>query len=360
VKSAHGASLSQAQATPGMDIPTRAFRHDLTNSDARMTSPLVQLLRSVAATGYRFTTTTPLTHRRVLGRRGNRVGTTLRDIFGWNLPFVEGSIAPTLLATMDRAGVLIPYGEMLRCNIRISTLDDDFFLHSAYPTNQDAAVFLGPDTYRFARFIQHALQVSACANACTPAHNGHATVRILDVGCGSGAGGIVASRQLVRRGTPPVVTMSDINPLALRYTAVNAEVAGIPVILAPGDGMAAVTGDFDLIISNPPYLDDATQRIYRHGGDRLGRALSARIATEALARLAPGGTLLLYTGVAIIDGIDPFLAELLTILDTRGYDWSYGEIDPDVFGEELDRPVYAQADRIAAVGLIATRKSQTS
>jgi len=109
VKSAHGASLSQAQATPGMDIPTRAFRHDLTNSDARMTSPLVQLLRSVAATGYRFTTTTPLTHRRVLGRRGNRVGTTLRDIFGWNLPFVEGSIAPTLLATMDRAGVLIPY-----------------------------------------------------------------------------------------------------------------------------------------------------------------------------------------------------------------------------------------------------------
>ena len=57
MKSAHGASLSQAQATPGMDIPTRAFRHDLTNSDARMTSPLVQLLRSVAATGYRFTTT---------------------------------------------------------------------------------------------------------------------------------------------------------------------------------------------------------------------------------------------------------------------------------------------------------------
>jgi hypothetical protein len=34
----------------------------------------------------------------------------------------------------------------------------------------------------------------------------------------------------------------------------------------------------------------------------------------------------------------------------------YEEIDPDVFGEELDRPAYATADRIAAVGLTAIKR----
>ena len=154
--------------------------------------------------------------------------------------------------------------------------------------------------------------------------------------------------------------MNDINPLALRYTAINASLANIAIAPALGDALRAVTGDFDLIVSNPPYLDDSAQRAYRHGGAGLGRALSVRIAGEALGRLAPGGRLLLYTGVAIVGGVDAFLADLQPLL-VRGqtgpqFDWSYAEIDPDVFGEELEHPAYAHVDRIAAVGLTATRK----
>jgi len=85
-----------------------------------------------------------------------------------------------------------------------------------------------------------------------------------------------------------------------------------------------------------------------------------RIAAESLKRLAPGGQLLLYTGVAMVDGEDPFLAELQPLLAAPGFDWSYAEIDPDVFGEELERPVYAHIDRIAAVGLIATRATEAA
>lgn len=33
---------------------------------------------------------------------------------------------------------------------------------------------------------------------------------------------------------------------------------------------------------------------------------------------------------------------------------SYRELDPDVFGEELEKPVYAGAERIAAVGAVLT------
>lgn len=308
------------------------------------------VLRQVAATGYRFTTVTPLTHQRVLARRGREPGATLRDIFGWNLPFEAGTVPPELLAGMEQAGIVRHTGSLLRSTVRIASLGDDLFFHSAYPTVEENAVFFGPDTHRFGRFICDALNPRKTKQP----------LRVLDVGCGSGAGGIAVARAMAAMDAPCTIVMNDINPLALEYTAVNAEAAGIPVMLAQGDALSAIEGDFDLIVSNPPYLDDAAQRAYRHGGARLGRALGVRIAAESLKRLAPGGQLLLYTGVAMVDGEDPFLAEIRPLLTAPGFEWSYAEIDPDVFGEELERPVYAHIDRIAAVGLVATRTAEAA
>jgi methylase of polypeptide subunit release factors len=318
------------------------------------TAELARLLRAIADTDYRFITPTPLTHQRVRQHREPAVGTTLRDVFGWSMPFKRSVVATDLLALMDDAGVLSASGQMLHSSVRVSSIDDDLFLHTAYPTSQENAVFFGPDTYRFARFIQQAL----LKGDDEPAASTQRPFRVLDVGCGSGAGAVVAARALLglRPNAALEFTMNDINPLALQYAAANAKCAGLPVKLAEGDALSAVAGPFDLIISNPPYLDDAAQRAYRHGGARLGRALSARIAHEALGRLVPGGQLLLYTGVAIVDGVDAFRAELLPLLDEANCTWSYSEIDPDVFGEELEQPVYAHVDRIAAVGLVATRR----
>lgn len=309
------------------------------------------VLRQVASTGYRFTVVTPLTHQRVLARRGREPGATLRDVFGWNLSFEAGAVPADLLAEMARAGLVGRVGSLLRSTVRIASLGDDLFFHSAYPTVEENAVFFGPDTSRFIRFMQQALAARQPRDDARVPR----VQRVLDVGCGSGAGGIAVARALAARGMPATVVMNDINPLALRYAAVSAEVAGVPVTLAQGDALSAIDGDFDLIVSNPPYLDDAAQRAYRHGGMRLGRALSARIAADSLKRLAPGGQLLLYTGVAMVDGQDPFLAELRPVLEASGFEWAYAEIDPDVFGEELERPVYAHIDRIAAVGLVVTR-----
>jgi hypothetical protein len=42
-------------------------------------------------------------------------------------------------------------------------------------------------------------------------------------------------------------------------------------------------------------------------------------------------------------------------MNRAGFSWRYGEVDPDVFGEELDTPAYAHADRISAVVLSATK-----
>ena len=326
--------------------------------------PLALLLSELAASNYSFTTPTPLTHQRVIARRAQQLtqavkstqpATTLRDIFGWNLQFEGSAVRRDLLALMEDIGILRSHGNLFSSAVRVSSIDDDLFVHSAYPTTQDNAVFFGPDTYRFARFIQQGMALRNRSRSGVRPERFDASLRVLDVGCGSGAGGVVAARYLKKLGVPSRIVMNDINPLALHYTAVNSAFAGIPIELAEGDALSAVTGMFDLVISNPPYLDDASARAYRHGGARLGRALSVRIAAEALGRLAPGGQLLLYTGVAMVDGVDPFIAEMLPLLAQTDCHWSYSEIDPDVFGEELDRPTYAHVDRIAAVGLVATR-----
>jgi hypothetical protein len=45
------------------------------------------------------------------------------------------------------------------------------------------------------------------------------------------------------------------------------------------------------------------------------------------------------------------------LIDKAGYSWSYREVDPDVFGEELETEIYSRAERIAAVVLTVTRLS---
>ena len=53
---------------------------------------------------------------------------------------------------------------------------------------------------------------------------------------------------------------------------------------------------------------------------------------------SPGGRLILYSGTPIIGGADPLFEALQPVLQLNASHFSYGEIDPDVFGEELDRP----------------------
>ncbi|MBL7309520.1 methyltransferase, partial [Escherichia coli] len=72
------------------------------------------------------------------------------------------------------------------------------------------------------------------------------------------------------------------------------------------DMLRDVEGQFDLIVSNPPFMIDTAERAYRHGGGPLGAGLSLAVAEQAAGRLAPGGSLVLFTGAAIVDGEDPF------------------------------------------------------
>jgi methylase of polypeptide subunit release factors len=150
--------------------------------------------------------------------------------------------------------------------------------------------------------------------------------------------------------------LTDINDVALRMTRLNTDAAGVSnVTTVRSDLFANVEGQFDMIVANPPYLNDPLQRAYRHGGGELGSGLSIRIAQSARERLSPGGTLLLYTASPIVGGVDRLLQAVEQDFAGCDLSWSYEEVDPDVFGEELETSAYSTVDRIAAVVLTARK-----
>ena len=302
---------------------------------------LLALVRAVRATGYDFTTVTPATHARVNARAENQAARSLRDVLGWSRPFTADLLPPGLLALLERAGAVIRDGAGWRPTVRLSSLDGELFLHSAYPPNAADAVFFGPDTLRFVSAV-----LGHLAERRAPVR------RAVDIGCGSGAAGICIAKRVPQA----EVSLVDINPAALRAAALNAEAAGIrSVRLQRSDMLQAVTGAFDLVVSNPPFMIDRGARAYRHGGGPLGAGLSLRVVEAARERLAPGGSLVLFTGAAIVDGVDPFRQAAGALCEAAGLTWDYREFDPDAYGEELDDPAYAGIERIALVVLTATR-----
>lgn len=292
---------------------------------------LVELGRALRALAYEFVTVTPDTHRLVL-ERDRRPARDLRDVFGWSRPFTTTLLPAELLRLARDADVIRSDGELLRSSVRFSTLGRDLYVHSAFPTLSADAVFFGPDTYRFAAFVQRSLRPCRC---------------LLDIGCGSGAGGISAARFAER------VVLSDISPRAMRFAGVNAALAGISAEIVESDVFARVSGAVDSVIANPPYLRDPAARVYRDGGGKYGEALSLRILRESLEYVVPGGRIMLYTGAAIVAGRDYFRECAESLCRDAGATFDYAELDPDVFGSELSERPYVGVERLAAVGLVA-------
>jgi hypothetical protein len=83
-----------------------------------------------------------------------------------------------------------------------------------------------------------------------------------------------------------------------------------------------------------------------------------RILQQGLRHLSPGGLLVLYTGSAIVRGVDLFKDAVLDLLKNDNVNLSYEEIDPDVFGEELEAAPYDRADRIAVVSVVLRKARQ--
>lgn len=346
---------------------------------------LLTLGRFLRDAGYRHHAISAASHQLVLRRRAQAAAAAatavgaagaaasaaatpspagLNDIFGLSERFSADDLDPAAWGAMNEAAIVRRDGAGWRSKLRVASVGVDaksnsggadaaslLFFHSAYPTLDDDAVFFDPDTYRFLRALRPAL-----AHGVRGAHGANGTQgpirRAVDIACGAGAGAV-----LIARHWPDAEVLAvDINPKALTLTAVNADLAGAHRVRpVRSDVFNQVEGNFDLIVAHPPYLIDPCGRPLRHGGGAHGEQRSFDIVRAAIERLAPGGRLLLYTGVAMVDGADPLLARLRPLLDGAGLAWRYEEIDPDIHGDELIETGYEHADRIAAIWLEAVK-----
>lgn len=299
------------------------------------------LLALLEGRGYQFVCPTPATHGRVVARADRQEARSLTDVLGWSLPYYPGVLDQDIESLLYDAGQLEDCGSRRRSLVRVSSLHGQLFVHSAYPTDDEHAVFFGPDSYRFADLVARELE----RNPPPPG------ARLVDLGAGAGVGGIVAGRLV-----PSLkVLLTDLNPDALRFARINARAAGVEVETCETDGLAGVPDPIDIAIANPPYILDEGGRLYRDGGDMHGGKVSLDLASRAMERLAPGGRLILYTGSAIVDGMDQLRAALEQAAGANGCTLDYREIDPDVFGEELELEAYKDVDRIALVAAVAVR-----
>jgi len=129
--------------------------------------------------------------------------------------------------------------------------------------------------------------------------------RLLDLGTGSGA---IAIAVLVNRSDASAVA-TDLSAVALQAARGNAERHGIErrISLLPGNWFEPVEAEFNLIISNPPYITSAIvdtlspevrdfdPRLALDGGPD-GLAPYRVIAAQAAQYLVPGGQVLVEIG----------------------------------------------------------------
>jgi len=303
----------------------------------RADEALLGILDLLEIAGYDFVTPTPSTHR-LIRERSASGDDVLRDIFGWVRPFRPDQIDGALFDLMRTAGLLVEDGaSRYRSALRVSCLERRLFLHSA-PTRDNDAVFLGPDSYRFARLLRQVLAA------------GSPVQRALDLGSGAGVGAIV-----VQDLCPDAeVHASDVNPAALRLVGLNARHAGLDIRTIKADGLPDAPATFELIVANPPYIAGDVGKTYRDGGDDYGAALALDWVRQCVERVTPGGRLILYTGAAVVAGRDVVRDALIALTTKTGLMLDYDEIDPDVFGRTLRQKAYRDVERIAAVGAVLT------
>lgn len=141
--------------------------------------------------------------------------------------------------------------------------------------------------------------------------------RILDVGTGSG----VIALSLAANFPEAKITATDISESALVLARENAARLELQdrVQFVDGDLLEGITGKFDLIVANLPYVP-ATDRqtlsrevghdpgIALFGGER-GDELVRKLIDAAPDYLSPGGLLALEVGIGQADDLAPLLAE---------------------------------------------------
>lgn len=120
--------------------------------------------------------------------------------------------------------------------------------------------------------------------------------RVLDLGCGWGPVGVSVGKMWPECD----IVMSDVNERALGLAAENAARNGVKALTLCSDGLDAVDGVFDCVITNPPI--------------RAGKQVIYRLFHDCVEKLTPKGEL--YIVIRKQQGAESALKYLKTIYKT--------------------------------------------
>jgi release factor glutamine methyltransferase len=173
--------------------------------------------------------------------------------------------------------------------------------------------------------IETVLQLQKAGGQESPPHTG---LRIADVGTGSGCIALALAKEL----PDSEIQATDISRAALEVARANAARHQLAnrIQFHQGDLLERVSGTFDFIVSNPPYVgeseEDTVQLEVRKFEPRnavfagpTGTEVIARLIPQAHAILKPGGWLIMEISGTIADATKQMLR-----------DWDEVTITPDL------------------------------
>ena len=158
---------------------------------------------------------------------------------------------------------------------------------------------------------------------------------ILDVGTGSGAIAIT----LAKRVKDSVVTAVDISDSALKTAAENVERNGVNIRLVKADALTdmSAVGEFDIIVSNPPYIPQSDMaQMHKNVVDYEPHSALFVADDDALCfyrSIARNGVTMLRKGGSLFFEIyEHFGSQVAALLEQMGY--SDIEVVSDMFGKQ--------------------------
>jgi len=201
---------------------------------------------------------------------------------------VEALLGSEVVAGLLTLGVLTRVGDELRAAVdlfcsggMLFATDHRFMLLEGDQLDEEPVMYIGMDS--------HGLVQTAPR---TPSG------RVLDLCCGSGIQGLVATRY------GRSVVAVDLNPRAVRFTRFNAQLNGArDHEVRLGSLYAPVEGErFDVILANPPFVPSPEMGLaFRDGGVR-GESILRQIVAGATDHLSDTGRLCIVTDLVDISG----------------------------------------------------------
>ena len=225
----------------------------------------------------------------------------LYDTFHLGGPIAQADLARVLgddlVSELVAREILVPRGANLVSRARVTGFDPLIVVSdtpSIHEHEKSSFVFCGRCSSRLAESVRHELD-GAGHPAITPAQR---RPRSLDLCTGSGIQAL--------NGAPHFdeIWGGDLNPRAVAFAAANAAANGVkPAHFVESNLFAALTGTFDFITANTPFLllDEGSRALDGYGG-KYGMEVELRLFADLDAHLSPGGTSLVVASSAFVGG----------------------------------------------------------